>query len=351
MIAFAKWTICLALVLGASLLPTAASHAQDATGPVSFAGKRVNVLIGFSAIGIGYDTYGRMLARYLGRHLPGDPLVVPENKPGAGSMGLANYLYNVAQRDGTEIALVGRGVAMDPLLSGSASMAKFDATKFNWIGSMNNEVSGFFVWHTAPAQTLQQVLAGTPMTVGSTGSGGDPQIYAVTVNAILKTRLKIISGYPGMNEILLGMEKGELDGVMGYSWASARIGSSVQLGDGELKILMQLALSRHKDLPDVPLIMDLVKDPEDLRLLQLIFSRQSMGRPIVAPPGLDPRVVTELRTAFADVMHDPDFLAEAARTGLETEFVSGEEVQQLIDRLYSLPQNVIERARKILAPP
>jgi tripartite-type tricarboxylate transporter receptor subunit TctC len=347
---WAKWTIAFALAVGTASAPFAASRAEDPRGAVSFAGKRISLLIGFSAIGgIGYDTYGRLLARYLGRHLPGDPTIVPENKPGAGSMGLTNYLYNVAAKDGTEIGLVGRGVAMDPIVSGSATTAKFDATKFNWIGSMNNEVAGFFVWNTSPAQSLQQVLAGTPLTVGSTGVGGDPQIFAVTMNAILKTKLKIIPGYPGMNEILLGMEKGELDGVTGYSWGSARIGSRTQLQDGKLKIILQLALSRHKDLPNVPLIMDLVKDPQDQRLLALIFSRQSMGRPIVAPPGIDPRVVAELRKGFADAMHDPEFVAEASRYGMETEFVSGEDVQHLVEHIYSLPKDTMERAQQMLA--
>jgi tripartite-type tricarboxylate transporter receptor subunit TctC len=350
MTAWARWTIAFTLAVVITSAPFAACQAEDAGGPVSFAGKRITLLIGFSAIGgIGYDTYGRLLARHLGRHLPGDPMIVPENMPGAGSMGLANYLYNVAAKDGTEIGLVGRGVAMDPIISGRSTTAKFDATKFNWIGSMNNEVAGFFVTDRSPAQTLQQVLAGTPLTVGSTGVGGDPQIFAETMNAILKTKLKIIPGYPGMNEILLGMEKGELDGVVGYSWGSARIGSRKQIQDGKLKIILQLALSRHKDLPNMPLIMDLVKDPQDERLLSLIFSRQSMGRPIVAPPGLDPRIVAELRKGFADAMHDPEFVAEAARYGMETEFVSGEDVQDLVKHIYSLPKDVMERAQQMLA--
>jgi tripartite-type tricarboxylate transporter receptor subunit TctC len=345
-----KLTAALAMMLALPLtlmLPLGASRGEEL---VSFAGKRVTMLIGFSAIGgIGYDTYGRILARHLGRHLPGEPIVVPENKPGAGSMGLANYLYNVAPRDGTEIGLLGRGVAMDPIISGSATSAKFDASKFNWLGSMNNEVAGFFVSNTSPVQTLAQVLAGTAMTVGSTGAGGDPQVFGVTLNAILHTRLKIIAGYPGMNEILLGMEKGELDGVIGYSWGAARVGSRTQLADGKLKIILQLALSRHQDLPDVPLVMDLVKDPQESRLLELIFSRQSMGRPLVAPPSIDPRVAAALRQSIADTMHDPAFVAEAARTGMEIQFVSGEDVQRLVERLYSLPQDVVERVQKMLA--
>src|SRR5262249_43781659 len=159
---------------------------------------------GFSPIGFGYDTYGRMLAKYLGRYLPGNPAVVPQNRPGAGSMGLANYIYNAAPKDGTEIALIGRGVAMDPLLNGDATTAKFDATKFHWLGSMNNEVAGFYLAGQAPAQGLEDILAGREIKVGSNGAASDPHMFAVAANAILHTKLKIIPGYPGMNEILLG---------------------------------------------------------------------------------------------------------------------------------------------------
>jgi tripartite-type tricarboxylate transporter receptor subunit TctC len=342
---FLKTVLCFAALMG---LATQA----DAQGnePVSFAGKRVNVLIGFSAIGIGYDTYGRILARYLGRHLPGNPSVVPQNRPGAGSMNLANYLYNVAPRNGTEIALIGRGVAADPIISGGTSTAKFDATKFTWLGSMNNEVAGFFLQDTAPAKTLEQILAGQPITVGSTGVGGDPYMFAATANTILGTKLKMIAGYPGINEILLGMEKGELDGLLGYSWGTARVGSASQLRDGKLKIILQLALQRHKELPQVPLIVDLVKNEQDRKILELIFSRQSMGRPIAAPPGLEPRVAAALRQGFAETLRDPEFMAEASKLGLETSFVNGEDVQKLVDSLYLIPKDVIDRAQKIVTP-
>src|SRR5262249_2003958 len=155
-----------------------------------------------------------LMAKYLGKLLPGNPAVVPQNRPGAGSMGLANYIYNAAPRDGTEIALIGRGVAMDPLLNGDASTAKFDAAKFNWLGSMNDEVAGFFISNKAPVRDLKDILAGREIQVGSNGAGSDPQMFAVAANAILHTQLKIIAGYPGMNEILLGMSRGELDGVL-----------------------------------------------------------------------------------------------------------------------------------------
>ena len=156
---------------------------------VSFAGKQVRVLIGFSPTGFGYDTYGRLLARHLGKYLPGNPTIVPQNRPGAGSLNLANYLYNAAPKDGTEIAIMGRGVAMEPLLGGAASQAKFDSTKFAWLGSMNNEVSGFFIRQPGPATTLQQVLSGTPLQVGSTGIGGDQHAFTAALNALFNTKL------------------------------------------------------------------------------------------------------------------------------------------------------------------
>lgn len=341
--AFPKIWMVLLLILFSALQSLRAEE-----GP-SFAGKRINLSIGFSPIGIGYDTYGRLLAKHLGKYLPGNPVVVPQNKPGAGSLSLVNFIYNIAARDGTDIALVGRGAAMDPLLSGDSSNAKFDATKLNWIGSMNNEVAGFFIANTAPAKNLKDVLDGVPIQVGSTGSGGDPQIFAATLNAVMKTKLKIIAGYPGMNEILLGMNRGELDGVLGYSWGSARAGSRDQLKDGTIKLIMQLALQKHAELPDVPLVLDLVPEGEGKRVMELIFARQSMGRPIVAPPGIEPGVLTALRAAFRDAMHDPEFVAECDKINLEISYVGGEEVQNLIKRLYSLPRNVIDEARKIVA--
>src|SRR5215470_3523409 len=272
------------VMLAAALLLPGAASAQ----PVSFAGKQIKILIGFSPTGFGYDTYGRLLARYLGKYLPGNPMIVPQNRPGAGSLNLANYLYNAAPKDGTEIAVVGRGVAMEPLLGGSTSQAKFDSTKFAWLGSMNNEVSGFFIRQPGPVTTLQQILAGTPLQVGSTGIGGDQHAFTHALNALLGTKLKPIAGYPGTQEIMLAIERGELDGIVGYSWSVAKQGNRDDIESGRLKIIMQLGLDKHKELPNIPLVTDLVKDAKDRQVLDMIFSRNSMGRPLMAPPGLEP---------------------------------------------------------------
>lgn len=325
------------------------ARAQD-DASVSFAGKRVTLFIGFSATGgIGYDTYGRVMAKYLGKYLPGHPTVVPENRPGAGSIVLANYLANAAPRDGTELAIIGRGVAMDRLINGERSAAQFEATKFTWLGSMNSEVGGFFISDTARVKNLQDVLDGRALVVGSDGAGSDLQTYALALNAVLGTRLTLIDGYPGTNELLLALEKGEVDGVVGYSWSAARTGSAALLADGKLKLILQLALKKHRDLPDVPLVMDLVRNADDKAVLELLFARQSMGRPFAAPPGLDPPLAAVLRRAFAAAMQDPDLIAECARLKLEINYLSGDDIAALVARFYAFSPQVVARAQKLVA--
>ena len=335
-----------AAVAVATLLP---ARAQAPAESVSFAGKQIKLLIGFSPVSYGYDTYGRLLARYLPKYLPGNPTIIVQNRPGAGSLNLANYLYNAAPKDGTEIALVGRGIAMEPLLGGQASTVLFDPTRFVWLGSMNKEVSGFYLRQPGPAATLADVLKGTNLQVGSTGAGGDQQIFTNALNSLLGTKLKAISGYPGTNEILLAIERGELDGIVGYSWGVARSGHKDLLESGKLKIVMQLALEKHKELPNIPLVTDFVTKPDDRHVLELIFSRQPMGRPLVAPPGLDARVARTLRQAVAATMRDPQFIAEGARLDLETNFITGGDVQTLMQRLYRSPPDVVRRAQAIVS--
>jgi tripartite-type tricarboxylate transporter receptor subunit TctC len=333
--------------VAAILLLASAACVRAQSAAVSFAGRQVRLLIGFSPTAYGYDTYGRLLARYLCKYLPGDPLIVPQNRPGAGSLSLTSYMANAAPHDGSEIAIVGRGVAMEPILDAPLTPPKFDATKFTWLGSMNNEVGGFFVREPGPVAAFQDVLKGVPMKVGSTGAGGDQQIFTQTLNAMFGTKLQPVAGYPGTQELMLAIERGELDGIVGYSWSVARYGNREQLDGGSLKIILQVALNKHPDLPNVPLVTDLVKSSADRQVLELIFSRNSMGRPLLAPPGLDPAVAAALRKGFAQAMRDPELIAEAAKINLELNFVSGEDVQALVERLYHFPPDVIARAQAI----
>lgn len=338
------WCVALLSALAVAPWPALAQHSS-----VSFAGKQIRLSIGFSPTAYGYDTYGRLLAKYLGRYLPGDPIVVPQNRPGAGSLSLTSYMAHAAPRDGSEIAIVGRGVAMEPILDAPVSPPKFDSTTFAWLGSMNNEVGGFFVRSPGPAANFQEVLNGAVLKVGSTGAGGDQQIFTQGLNALFGTKLKLVAGYPGTQELMLAIERGELDGIVGYSWSVARFGNKEQLDDGSLKIILQVALNRHPDLPNVPLVTDFVKSPADRQVLDLIFSRNLMGRPLLAPPGLDRAVAAALRKGFAEAMHDPGLIAEAAKINLELNFVSGEDVQALVERLYHSPADVIARAQAIAA--
>jgi tripartite-type tricarboxylate transporter receptor subunit TctC len=309
-------------------LPTAALAQEP-----SFAGKQIKLLIGFSPTGYGYDTYARILARYLGRYLPGNPTIVPQNRPGAGSINLTSYMAH----------------AMEPILDAPLMPPKFDATTFTWLGSMNNEVGGFFVREPGPVKNFQDVLNGTPMKVGSTGVGGDQQIFTQALNVLFHTKLKPIAGYPGTQELMLAIERGELDGIVGCSWGVARSGNKTQLDDGSLKVILQVALTGHPELNGVPLISDFVKDQSDRQVLDLIFSRNAMGRPLLAPPGLDPAIAAALRAGFAKAMHDPDLTAEAAKIDLELNFVSGEDVQAMVERLYRLPPDILHRAQEIAA--
>jgi tripartite-type tricarboxylate transporter receptor subunit TctC len=310
---------------------------------------KVTIFVGYSSTsGIGYDTYGRVLARSLGKYLPGNPTVTVSNRPGAGSMTLANYIANAAPKDGSEIGLIGRGVAMDRLVYGEKSPARFDATKLQWLGSMNNEVGGFFISDTAPVKSLKDVLDGKELIVGSAGAASDLHAFALVMNSILGARLKIVDGYPGTTEILLALERGEVDGLIGYSWGAARTGSASMLKSGKLNNILQLALKKHPELPDVPLITDLVQSTNERQLLELIFARQTMGRPFIAPPGTSEGVVKLLRTAFTAAMKDPELIETASKMSLEIDHADGEIVQELVERLHQLPPAVIERTQSII---
>ncbi|MDB5507747.1 MAG: tripartite tricarboxylate transporter family receptor [Hyphomicrobiales bacterium] len=344
---FGRMRLALSAVFALSL-----GHVAMAQETAPFRAKQVTIHVGFSATsGIGYDTYARVLSQVLGKNLPGKPTIVVANKPGGGSMTAANYIAQVAAKDGSEIGMVGRGVAMDRLVFGPKSAAQFDATKMNWLGSMNNEVSGFFISDTAPVKNLDDVLSGKPFIVGSAGASSDLHIFSIVTNAIFGSRMKIVSGYPGTNEILLGLERGEVDGLLGYSWAAARTGSADMLRSGKLTNIMQLGLRKHPDLPDLPLVMDLVKNEDDRRVLELIFARQSMGRPLVAPPGTPPAVVATLRKAFMEAMRDPELVETARKLTLEIDAMPGEEVQAIVERLHAFPSAVIERTQALANAP
>ena len=328
-------------VVAFALSPTS-SFAQS---PGDFyRGKTIELDIGTS-VGGGYDAYGRMLARYINRYIPGNPTIVPKNMEGAGSMRLANFLYNAAPKDGTAFGTINRGTGFDPLLGNKSG--QFDATKFNWIGSTNNEVSVCVAWHTTGIATFADALT-HELVVGATGPSADTYQFPKITNAVLGTRFKIITGYPGGNDVDLAMERGEVQGRCGWSWTSVKSLRRSWLEKKQINILYQMGLSKHRDLPDTPLVVDLAKTDEQRAILKLIFARQVMAWPFVAPPGVPKERVEILRRAFTDTMKDKDFLADADKAGLEITPVSGEEIQKLVQEIYDTPAAVVQKTTAML---
>jgi len=327
----------LVLVRAAAILalcPISLGHAQS---PADFyKGKTIDLYIGYSAGG-GYDVYARALARHMPRFIPGNPTIVPKNMPGAGSLVLANWLYNVAAKDGTAFGTIGRGTAFDPLLG--STKAQFDAAKFNWIGSMNDEVSVCVAWHTTGIATLEQVMQ-NELTVGGTGPAADTDQFPKVLNATIHTKFKIIAGYPGGNDIDLAMERGEVMGRCGWSWSSVIATHKQWFDENKINVLVQLSLRKHGDLPNVPLVMDFAKTSEERQIFKLVFARQPMGRPFLAPPGIPADRTAALRKAFTDTMKDPGFLAEAEKMQLEINPGSGAAVQEIMQEVNQTPKAI-----------
>ncbi len=333
-----------AIVAFAAFAALAIPGARAQSAAEFYTGKSIDLEIGYS-VGGGYDLYARLLARHLGDHIPGHPTIVPKNMEGAASLRLANYLYAAAPRDGTVIGAVSRGAAFDPLLDEKG--AQFDASKFSWIGSANNEVSVCIALQSSGITSFDDVLT-KQLTIGSTGVGDDTYQFPALMNAELGTKFKIVTGYPGGNDITLALERGEVQGRCGWSWSSIVATRKDWITSKKIIVLVQMSLSKHPDLPDVPLIMDLAKTTEQRQIFKLIFARQVMGRPFTAPPGVPADRVAALRQAFADTMKDKSFLDDAAKGKFEINPVGGEELDALVKEIYQTPPQVTKKAAAIL---
>ena len=333
------------LTLAAILFAPPTAQAQD---PAAFyKGRNVDLYIGYS-VGGAYDLYARVIARHLGKHIPGNPTIVPKNLEGAGSLRLANWLYNVAPKDGTAIATIGRGTAFDPLLGSKG--AQFQADKFTWIGSANNEVSICVAWKTSGITKLEDAQA-KELIVGGTGQAADTDQFPRILNGVLGTKFKIVTGYPGGNDVTMAMERGEVKGRCGWSWSSVLATHKRWIDDKSITILVQLSLSKHPDLPDVPLVMDFAKSEDQQQIFKLIFARQVMGRPVLAPPSLPPERTQALRRGFDAAMKDPALIADADKGQWEITPVSGEEIEKLMARLYQTPTHIVELAKQVTPQP
>jgi tripartite-type tricarboxylate transporter receptor subunit TctC len=309
-----------------------------------YKGRNVDVYVGYSTGG-GYDIYARMLARHMGRFIPGNPTLVVKNMEGAGSLRLANWLANAGPRDGTVFGTIGRGTSFDPILGQPG--AQFTAGDFSWLGSMNQEVSICAAWHDAGIKGFDD-LRTKELLVGAVSNNDDTGQFARVINTVLGTKLKIVAGYPGGNDVVLAMERGEVKGRCGWSWSSVLTAHMAWWKEHKIVILVQLALAKHPDLPEVPLVTDLAKSDAQRQMLRMIFARQVMGRPFLAPPGVPAERVAALRKAFMDTINDKEFLADAAKAKLEINPVDGEKVQALVKEIYATPPEVAKQAAAAL---
>jgi tripartite-type tricarboxylate transporter receptor subunit TctC len=333
------------LVAAAALAIGTAPMRAAESNPPFYAGKTVRIVVGFGPGG-GYDLYARQLGRFLGRHLPGNPTVVVQNMVGAGSLKAVNFLYNAAPRDGTVLAGFSRGIVFEPLI-GHPDGAQFDAPRLNWVGSISNEVGVCAIMSSRGVSSWEDMKTKRTL-IGASGAGADSDVFPVVLRNLFHLPMRIVTGYPDGANMNLAMERGEIDGRCGWSWGSIVSGSRDLLVNKQIQVTLQIALAKHEDLPDVPLIMDLVKDPGTVAALRLIVARQSIARPFAAPPDLPAERVETLRAAFDETMNDPDFLADMRRLSLEVRPVGGAEVQKLISDLYTSPPAVVKLARELL---
>ena len=334
-----------AMVLaGCAALVAAGSGAHAQTVADFYKGKTI-ALVNAYPPGSSRDAAGRLLIRHLPRHIPGNPTVVSRNMTGAGGLIGTNYIFNVAPKDGTEIGLTGGTLPFGPLWSREG--VKFEATRFNWLGSMERWLGLVFIRKGAPAQSFAELMA-REVKVGATGIGDVTAIYPRVLNALAGTKFNVVRGYQGTADLNLAIERGEVDGRVGWCFECAKREKPSWLSEASVLLLLQLAFTRHPELKDVPSLADVAKTEEARQIMTLVYGGQEMNIPLMLPPGVPPDRVAALRKAFDDTMTDPEFLAEGKRVGADISPMTWRDMEKLIQSAYATPPATVERAAKII---
>jgi tripartite-type tricarboxylate transporter receptor subunit TctC len=336
----AHWPLLAAIVVALSW-----SAAPAAAQPDFYAGKQITYLVG-AGVGGGYDLQARTTARHLARHIPGNPTIVVQNVPAAGSMALTNQMFSTAPRDGTTIALIQRGMLLAKLTYPAGT--RFEIEKLNWIGSLNSEVATTLAWNdTAPHRTAKD-LFDKELIVGGIVSV-DPETTPRLYNSLLGTKFKIVTGYNTTAQIALAIERGEVQGIGDFSWSSLKAVRPQWLRDKKITILLQGALQNDPELKGVPNALEFIKNPSDRQVLELHFTQKTAARPVIMPPGVPAERLAILRKAFAALGQDKEFLAEAKKSRVEFNFVPGQEIDKVVKLIVSTPQDVASRYAKAFA--
>ncbi|MGH6771698.1 MAG: Bug family tripartite tricarboxylate transporter substrate binding protein [Xanthobacteraceae bacterium] len=333
--------LALSFVVGASTPALAQQSVAD-----FYKGKTVRIIVGVS-VGSGYDITARAVQRHLGKHIPGNPTVIVQNQPGAGSMTMTNQVYANGPFDGTAIGAPFNGLPTTPLLQPAG--VRFDPVKMPWVGSTNRETQVTYLWHTAPAKTFAEV-AKTEVVTGAQAPGTTQYDYPTLANDVFKMRFKVVTGYKSTSAIHLAMERGKIHGNGATNWTTLLALNSDWLQKKQVRVVAQWALKKHPDLPDVPLVLDMAKTPADRAAIELAVARLEYGRPFFLPPGVPAERVQALRRAFDATMKDKEFLADAKKLKLEIDPLTGEQVNAVIEKVSRTSPEVAARVRKALAP-
>jgi tripartite-type tricarboxylate transporter receptor subunit TctC len=282
-----------------------------------------------------------MVARHLGRHLPGHPTVVPQNMPGAGNLIAVNWLYNAAPKDGTAIAIAQNTAPYENLMGNPN--ARFDARRFNWLASLNGYTGVAAMWHTTPFHTAQDLID-KPSLLGGSGATSDITIWPHLLNELIGTKTKVVKGYRGSAGVGIAIERGEVQGSIGEDWDGMKVAKGRWIDDKLIRVLLQLTLKRHRDLPDVPLVSEYARTDENRSILDFFVARQQYGRPFFAPPGVPEPVVAVYRKAFEELVNDDGFRREAAQQKATIDLANGAAVAAFVGRLHATPKPILDRA-------
>jgi tripartite-type tricarboxylate transporter receptor subunit TctC len=307
--------------------------------------KPITIYVAGTAGG-GIDLFGRLVGHYLGRHVPGNPAVTVQDMPGAGGIRAANFLAQQAPRDGTAITTFASGPILEPLIG--ARNPGYDMSQFTWIGALTKDVGLCLSWGPSPFKTIDDVKQ-KQMVVAGTGAGSETDTWPVILNEVLGTKFKVVTGYLGTQETILAIERGEASGRCIISLSALKTAKPDWLSAKKVNILLQVGLKKSPELPDAPLLLDLVKNESDRRMLTLLSAPSAMARPFAAPPGLPPGTASLLRRAFDATVADPEFIAEAEKMQADLTPASGEDVQKIVMDIYATPRPIVERAKTFFA--
>jgi tripartite-type tricarboxylate transporter receptor subunit TctC len=331
-------TFALSAALAAGLVGSTGAAMGQAPEPL-YSGKQVRMVIANGAGG-SYDVYARVLSRHLNRHIPGNPSIINQNVPAAAGMQATNWAFAAAPKDGTVIVATYNSLLAEPLYGNPA--VRYDPRQFEYIGSISKQQNVCGTWHTHPVKTIAQAKL-REVVVGASGTASDSAILPRILNALLDTKFKVVMGYAS-NESRLAVERGEVDGVCGLSWSTLKSSSPEWVKKKLLNVFAQTGSTRQADLPDVPLVTELVSSPDDKKAVDLLSFQQDMGRPFVMPPGTPKEMVAIIRRAFDDTVKDPAFLADAEKALLEVDPMTGEMMERILKDAFSVPKELLQRA-------